>query len=230
MAQKIELFPGDSSNWQVSSPPELRRQASLLLNPRAKNDRQIVKTAINLATRNWKDPIPSDLDYVGSGSFGDVFKCGDYTFKTLVEPSLSRYATMAPNTIAASTAVRLGLETLPSSEREIDGLTLGGVAVHAAIFPEKFGNGCQPVIIMNHVPGEQARLDEPDLREIAEIIHRGLSNINYPPKHVRLDMANRNLIANTSRGALTKIDTMGPGVPYESLSAYLRRQASASNV
>lgn len=134
------------------------------------------------------------------------------------------------NTIAASTAVRLGLETLPSSEREIDGLTLGGVAVHAAIFPEKFGNGCQPVIIMNHIPGEQAHLDEPDLREITEIIHRGLSNINYPPKHVRLDMANRNLIANTSRGALTKIDTMGPGVPYESLSAYLRRQASASNV
>ena len=159
-----------------------------------------------------------------------MFKCGDYTFKTLVEPSLSQYAAMAPNTIAASTAVRLGLETLHSSEREIDGLTLGGVAVHAAIFPEKFGNGCQPVIIMNHVPGEQARLDEPDLREIAEIIHRGLSNINYPPKHVRLDMANRNLIANTSRGALTKIDTMGPGVPYESLSAYLRRQASASNV
>lgn len=230
MAQKIELFPGDSSNWQVSSPPELRRRASLLLNPRAKNDRQIVKTAINLATRNWKDPIPSDLDYVGSGSFGDVFKCGGYAFKTLVEPSLSRYAAMAPNTIAASTAVRLGLETLPSSEREIDGLTLGGVAVHAAIFPEKFGNGCQPVIIMNHVPGEQTHLDEPDLREIAEIIHRGLSNINYPPKHVRLDMANRNLIANTSRGALTKIDTMGPGVPYESLSAYLRRQASASNV
>jgi hypothetical protein len=112
MAQKIELFPGDSSNWQVSSPPELRRRASLLLNPHAKNDRQIVKTAINLATRNQKDPIPN-LDYVGSGSSGDVFKCGDYTFKTLVEPSLSRYATMAPNTIAASTAVRLGLETLP---------------------------------------------------------------------------------------------------------------------
>ena len=229
MAQKIEPFPGDSSNWQVSSPPKLRRRASMLLHPRAKKDRRIINIAIDLATRNQKDPIPN-LDYVGSGSSGDVFKCGDYTFKTLVEPSLSRYATMAPNTIAASTAVRLGLETLPSGERKIDGLTLGGVAVHAAIFPEKFGNGCQPVIIMNHVPGEQAHLDEPDLREIGEIIHRGLSNINYPPKHVRLDMANRNLIANTSRGALTKIDTMGPGVPYESLSAYLRRQASASNV
>ena len=113
MAQKIELFPGDSSNWQVSSPPELRRRASLLLNPHAKNDRQIVKTAINLATRNRKDPIPSGLDYVGSGSFGDVFKCGDYAFKTPVKPSLYQYAAMAPNTIAASTAVRLGLETLP---------------------------------------------------------------------------------------------------------------------
>ena len=101
MAQKIELFPGDSSNWQVSSPPELRRRASMLLHPRAKKDRRIINIAIDLATRNQKDPIPN-LDYVGSGSSGDVFKCGDYTFKTLVEPSLSRYATMAPNTIAAS--------------------------------------------------------------------------------------------------------------------------------
>ena len=47
MAQKIELFPGDSSNWQVSSPPELRRRASMLLHPRAKKDRRIINIAID---------------------------------------------------------------------------------------------------------------------------------------------------------------------------------------
>ena len=137
---------------------------------------------------------------------------------------------LGPDSVAACTALHLGLELSNPDPCGITGATeFKSVAIQVAVFPK---DSCldrlSPVIGMDYIKGDHPYFLSSEIRDkLLGMVVRAIECTNFPEENVRYDMHSGNLILDTGAKALTKIDTTVEydrhiaDYPYLDLTSYL---------
>lgn len=232
----VQLYPGDTTGWVTLEC--LEGQAHVLVAPNC--PKSVVDMAVGISEHQQGEILPDRVKYLDSGEYGTVF-CGkdldnnNFAFKTKGGATgwlLDNFG-LAPDSLAASTAVRQGLEKLPADQRMINGRVLGGVATLVAVFPvDKFRNQrqIQPVFGMEYLTGEHlphGSTPDSDLRQLRWTLVKAIRYTEFPELNVHHDPHCGNFILDQNdSNKITKIDT---GIRYSQKTPEEHRYMSLPN-